>query len=292
MDQNTQELDQFKQISIIEYLKPKGWQVDKKDSDKKQGGFIALRKEPDHKIIVKFNNGWFYVNKRGSDKGSIIDYLKNFENLSLGQVRQELRPYLNNHSFPPMPMPSYQTINKPFDREAIQNQWNGFIQLRSHAYLINRGINIEVQLLNKFNDTFRLDNKNNLIFPYYDKKGVCGYEFKNKDYKRFSKGGLKGLWLSRDIFKASMILICESVIDCFSYEVLNPNNQTGYIATGGTLSETSRELLKLLIERNQKYIIAVDNDQAGDEMAGKIQELSSKQLERIKPKFKDWNAHL
>jgi hypothetical protein len=102
---DNQELDEFKKINLIEYLKLKSWTVDTKDSDKKQNGFTALRKAPDEKIIVKNNNGsWFYSNQRAKNKGSIIDYLKNFENMTLGQVRQELRPYLNKSSFPPSPI--------------------------------------------------------------------------------------------------------------------------------------------------------------------------------------------
>ena len=81
---DNQELQQFKQINLISYLQSKNWTIDKNDSDKKQNGFIALRKD-DQKLIVKLRNGsWFYVNKKEQNKGSIIDYLKNFDDLTLG----------------------------------------------------------------------------------------------------------------------------------------------------------------------------------------------------------------
>jgi hypothetical protein len=174
-------------------------------------------------------------------------------------------------------------------------QWNSFLNCRSHYYLVSRGVSVEVQILDKFYNTFRVDNKYNLVFPYFDKKGLCGYEYKSKKFRGFSKGGKKGLWLSRNVLKQSTIIICESVIDCLSYEFLKPNPNYGYIATGGMLSETSKELLISLFKRSSKgcsFVIAVDNDKGGDELAEKIQGLSNKPLSRIKSKNKDWNEEL
>jgi len=49
------ELLKFKtEINLLDYLiYEQGWQIDEQDSDKKQSGFTALRKEPDQKLLVK-----------------------------------------------------------------------------------------------------------------------------------------------------------------------------------------------------------------------------------------------
>jgi hypothetical protein len=86
------------------------------------------------------------------------------------------------------------------------------------------------------------------------------------------------------------------VIDCLSYEALNlSNDRVAYIALGGCMSETSKELLISLFKRSSKgcsFVLALDNDLAGDEMCKKIQKLSDEPLERIKPNLKDWNEDL
>jgi hypothetical protein len=295
---DNQELENFKKINLVGFLATKGWKVDYKDSDKKARGFIALRRNETEKLLVKCNGEYyFYVNKRSKQgKGSIIDYLKEHDHLNLGQVRKLLRSY--NHSSPPLPIETYQkNTESNFDRKGLVMEWKKWQGVTAHPFLTFRNIPYSTQMDSRFSGTFKMAKYNNIAFPYYDKVGLCGYELKNRNFKYFREGGKKGIWFTLNIKTSEVLYLCESVIDCFSHAALNPKlNQVSYVATGGTMSQLSIQLLKILLlrvkSRNQELIIAVDNDKAGDEMANQIQGLSGEPLTRTRPIGKDWNCDL
>ncbi|EAZ88053.1 DUF3991 domain-containing protein [Crocosphaera chwakensis] len=299
----TEELELFKtQINLVEYSQSQGYEIDKK---KTSVNCVVLKDNHGDKILVGINQGdnhYFYssVNDH-KDNGSIIDFIQNRRNLNLGEVRKELRPWINNtysSTYTPKESTPKLTPTTP-DRHKILTQFEHFQLISSHAYLNQRGISPQTSNDSRFQGVIYSDSRNNLIFPHYDREGVCGYEIRNQQFKGFSKGGTKGLWSSRGLPTDMTLVICESPLDCLSHHQLFPDANTRYLATGGTLSETQKSLIKGLFEKlhsqGGQIIVATDRDKGGQEIAQELKNIAPEtaQISRLVPKnHKDWNESL
>ena len=91
------ELEDFKsRINLSEYAAAQGYAMDRKESSRNS---VVMRREDGDKIIVGRgrDDHWVYFSVRSdSDNGSIIDFVQNRKGLSLGRVRQELRPWIGS----------------------------------------------------------------------------------------------------------------------------------------------------------------------------------------------------
>jgi hypothetical protein len=103
------ELEVFKtKIDLRQFAVSIGYEIDRRESWR---GSTVLRRGPD-KIVVKRNRNGHYVFfsvRDDSDNGTLIDFLKLRENLSLGAVRQILRPWIGlppHRSFPSWSQPA------------------------------------------------------------------------------------------------------------------------------------------------------------------------------------------
>ncbi len=297
--------------------------------------------------------------KDDRDSGSIIDFIQNRRNLNLGEVRKELRPWINNPSNPPYSPKQATPKLTPStpDRHKIITQFEGFQAIVTHPYLTQRGISQQTSNDPRFQGRIYTDSRNNVIFPHADRdssfqldrqifesedmgdkgdkgtrknvlrkspqsslsshsplssltrsnshlteircEGVCGYELRNQDFKSFSKGGIKGLWASNGSPDDTTLVICESPLDCLSYHQLFRDDTTRYFATGGTLSDKQKTLLKGVFEKFHNkgghIMIATDNDEAGQELEQELRDLAPEttQINRIVPRHhKDWNEAL
>lgn len=299
-----EELDQFKsKINLVEYAQDNGYELDQKKSST---NCIVLRDKQGDKLLVgldKTDNHYFYYSlKNEADKGSIIDFIQKRKNLNLGEVRKELRPWLNNNYSPtykPSKKPSIKLTPTSKDRYQIVAQFENFPTIDNHPYLNQRGISQDTLDDPRFKGTIYLDSRNNAVFPHKDREGICGYELRNQNFKGFSTGGTKGLWVSNSSSKDEKLVICESPLDCLSYHQLFPDEHTRYFATSGTLSEKQKDLLRTAFENiNEKkgeIIIATDRDVGGKKIAQELKEIApnSAQIFRHVPKYqKDWNEVL
>lgn len=299
-----EELKQFKtKINLVQYAENNGYEIDRNKSSK---NCIVLKNNVGDKILVgvdQTNNNYFYYSvKNEKDSGSIIDFIQNRKNLNLGEVRKELRPWINN-SYSPISTSRKRPIVKPEpvdkDRPKILAQFESLTAIANHPYLNQRGISSETLTDSRFQGTVYTDSRNNVIFPHRDRQGVCGYEIRNQDFKGFSSGGSKGLWTSRSFSDDLRLVICESPLDCLSYHQLFPQSQTRYFATGGTISEVQKDLLRTAFEKIQaqggEIIVATDRDEAGQEIARQLKDLAPQtaQISRLVPRHhKDWNEAL
>ena len=88
------ELDTFKKaIDLRAYAAGQGFELDRKESWR---GSSVMRHSNGEKIIIKLDQKdahyvYFSVHN-DRDNGSIIDFVQNRQNLSIGAVRKELRP--------------------------------------------------------------------------------------------------------------------------------------------------------------------------------------------------------
>jgi DNA primase len=306
-----EELDQFKtQIDLVDYAQNNGYQLDTKKSST---NCIVLFDDRGDKILVgldKTDHHYFYYSLTNeTDKGSIIDFVQKRKNLNLGEVRKELRPWTNNSNLTNYKLNS-KVNNKVTNKSEIkliptnQNkyqiiaQFENFQTINNHPYLNQRGINQNTINNPRFQETIYQDKRNNVIFPHSDREGVCGYEIRNQNFKGFSSGGTKGLWVSKSQQNDKKLVICESPLDCLSYHQLFPDAHTRYFATSGTLSEKQKDLLRTAFEKlHQKegeIIIATDRDGAGEEISQELIKIAPKmaQISRHVPKQKDWNEAL
>lgn len=295
------ELEQFKtQINLVEYAQNQGYEIDKNKSSQ---NCIVVKNNLGDKLLIGIDqrdNHYFYYSVRDqTDSGSIIDFIQNRQNLNLGQVRKELRPWLNqpptytNNRAIPKPKPTSK------DRQQIIIQFENLEEISHHPYLKRRGISPDITNNPRFQNTIYRDSRNNVIFPHFDREGVCGYSIRNQEFKGFSSGGSKGLWFSKAFANDKKLVICESPLDCLSYHQLHPDSNTRYFATGGTLSEKQKDLLTTGIERihakGGEIILATDRDKAGKELALQLTKIAPKnaQIYRHVPKHqKDWNEAL
>ncbi|ACK68474.1 TOPRIM domain protein (plasmid) [Rippkaea orientalis PCC 8801] len=298
-EQQFRELDKFKtDINLADYAQTLGYEVNKKKSSV---NCLVLKDNQGDKILVGINQAdghYFYSSVNDDrDKGSIIDFIQKRRNLNLGEVRKELRPWLNNPYSPKEATPKLTPITQ--DRQKILTEFEGFQVIVTHPYLTQRGITPETSNLPRFQGIIYMDSRNNLIFPHQDREGVCGYEIRHQAFKGFSSGGTKGLWCSQGASTDTKLVICESPLDCLSYHQLFPDETTRYMATGGTLSEKQKDLLQGALTKindlGGEIIVATDKDEAGQKMAQELRNLapSTAQMSRVVPTHhKDWNEAL
>ncbi len=171
------ELDQFKtQINLVDYAQKLGYQLDKKKSST---NCIVLFDNQGDKILVgldKNDNHYFYYSLiNETDKGSIIDFVQKRKNLNLGQIRKELRPWINNSHSTNYKVNS-KVNNKVTNKSSIkliptnQNkyqiiaQFESFQTINNHPYLNQRGINQNTINNPRFKETIYQDKRNNVIF--------------------------------------------------------------------------------------------------------------------------------
>ena len=89
------QLDRFKiEINLVDYAQSQGYEYLTRESSPNSA---VLRHDSGDKIIVATDtdgHGIYFSVGDDSDKGTIIDFVQNRRNLSLGEVRKELRPWL------------------------------------------------------------------------------------------------------------------------------------------------------------------------------------------------------
>ena len=164
-----------------------------------------------------------------------------------------------------------------YDRARVKKLFGYARPITSHPYLEKtRNIPHDVLTDKRFAGKIYQDRYGNAVFPNYDKEGVCGLELKNHDKSVFIKGSAKGLWVSRVGASDTVLVIAESGIDALSYHALFKKQDATYAAVcGGMKKETQYDLVLSLMQnlKNlQTVILAVDNDEGGMKIAGKLQE--------------------
>lgn len=284
---STNELDKFKtEIDLVGYMQKFGYTVSPRFSEGSTGNRRIAMVKGDEVLMVrkdKSSGHFIYINKKSEiDRGSIIDFLQKETSMNLGEIRRELRGYLNE---PSISLEAFKAAEvkvnqvKPKGNILDQNLF-AFKTLYSTKYLESRGFSPKVlyssQFKGKIGNKVIQDSKGkeylNTVFPIYNKEGIQGLECKNYDFKGALSGSNKSnaLWFSnipKDKSNLSFF-ITESAIDCIAHAQLNPNKakELLYIATNGQITEGQINLMQELIDTHQPkaIIIGTDNDIAGE----------------------------
>lgn len=294
------ELQKFKnEINLTEFAASRGYALDKRASSRSS----ATMRSPDgDKIIIsKSTSGdWVYFSiRKDRDNGSIIDFLQNRGGGSLGEVRKALRGWLGS-SRPPVPKTNYIPNLIPLEKDltAVLLNYEKAEHQINVSYLAARGLDFRTLQQKRFLGRFKIDKRGNVLFPHYDKNGLCGYEIKNKNFTGFAAGGVKGLWYSLCKVTDKKLVFTESAIDGISYHILNPTQEARYMSTGGTMNPQQPLLIRAAMERLPKgavVILAFDNDKGGEEITREVQALAPSGIEirrPLPPVGTDWNDSL
>jgi hypothetical protein len=265
MNQDT-ELDAFKrEIDLRQFAVSLGYEMDRRESWR---GSTVLRRGAD-KIVVKRNRHGHYIFfsvRDDRDSGTLIDFLQRRQNLSLGAVRQILRPWIGQPATSPQ-FPQLE-LTSP-DRMRVESAYRRMANAPRHPYL-EQERHLPASLLSspRFCGRVRIDRRGNAVFPHFDVAGLCGYEIKNHGFTGFAAGGEKGLWFSHTGPNDRRLVLAESAIDALSHAALFPDaeDQTRYASLGGKPNSKQPDLIQATVARLPKgseIVAAFDADQAG-----------------------------
>jgi len=305
-ENSSTELEYFKKnINLVSFAVNRfGYMVDTKRSSENS---IVLRKGEGEKLIVTRDVDGHYVYFAPvtpflSDSGSIIDFIQARMRLRLGQVRLLLRSY-QGASYSHLPEKTARLTQdiKPVNKNtlAVLKEYESFFDLSSSEYLESRFVRKEIYTNRRFYSKIRVDKRSNLIFPHFNKQGVCGFERKNRNFLGFSAGGKKAIWSSNRYANDERLVITEAVIDALSYHALFGNEQTRYASTSGAWSDTTTQMIwvttQALPKASGKVILAYDNDKEGDKYRRATHQIlkgSGKEIQEHLPQKKDFNEDL
>ena len=278
MLRRTDELEVFKtQVNLSEYAAVQGYVLDRKLSSRNSA---IMRNGAGDKIVIArgHDRHWIYFSIRNDrDNGSIIDFVQRRKGGSLGEVRKELRPWLDGVAMPRVAPTLFVAALDPISKDLaiVRARYEGMQPVEGHhPYLENaRRIPAEVLANPKFSERIRTDDRHNAIFPHFNREGLCGYEIKNHGFTGFAKGGEKGLWHSRAGEGDRALVIAETAIDALSYAAIKGVEETRFFSIGGEMNSTQPGLIISAIEKmpeGSRIILAVDNDKGGEGLAAKI----------------------
>jgi hypothetical protein len=295
------ELDQFKtSINLSEFAAARGYVLDSKKTSRNSA--VMLHPDGD-KIIIARNEGrtWIYFSVRDDrDNGTIIDFVQNRGGGSLGEVRKTLRAW-SGASRPAPALPFVRDLLPVSgDRAGVLAAWEKARECLALPYLTSRGLGPDVLALPRFAGRVRVDQRNNALFPHYDKDGLCGFEMKNEGFTGFAPGGVKGLWHSAVKPSDFWLVLTESAIDAYSFHVIHGGDGARYMSTGGALNPQQPALLRGAMEKmpdGSVIILAFDMDEAGEKLAEEVRALApaGRKVRRMLPEpgtGKDWNEAL
>ena len=240
----------------------------------------------EHIIVNQKRDVKMYFKPDG-DKGSIIDFLLNREELLkmyqgsiYSRIYQKLADYaqLSNRS-------SIDTLINFEQKIPFQPDNFKLCQDRSMPifnYLRSRGINNETLHSSVFcNIGLNKGKCTNVAFPIYDlDRNIKGLDLRNFNFKSLAPGSDKtnGLWLSNFFNKIDEIIISESPIDSMSFHQLYREkcNDLLYISTSGSLTQGQiQNILSTIRAKSEinpriKLNLSFDNDLAGATYTNKI----------------------
>lgn len=266
-------------INLTEYAAFQGYVLDRRASSRNSAVMDHPRGD---KIIVGkgTDQHWIYFSVRDfGDNGSIIDFVQNRQGGSLGDVRIKLRPWLSGPPADHRPpseafVPSLQPVSR--NLVAVRAQYLAMDPIQGHHDYLEHQRHIPPHYLtdDRFSERIRVDAYGNVVFPHWNREGICGFEIKNQGFTGFARGGEKGLWCSRPTAEDRILVVAETAIDALSYAALHQPPTARYVSTAGQISVYQRGLLEsafLKLPEDSEIILAMDNDPGGHSLAEQIQ---------------------
>jgi hypothetical protein len=269
------ELETFKrEIDLRQFAVSLGYEIDRRESWR---GSTVLRRGADKIVVKRSSNGHyvFFSVRDDGDHGTVIDFLQRRQHLSLGAVRQILRPWIGQ----PATSPQFSKLESAGpDRMHVESAYRRMANAQRFPYLEHeRCVPAAVLLSARFAGRMRIDSLGNTVFPHFDAAGLCGYEIKNRGFTGFAAGGQKGLWLSHAQPDDRRLVLAESAIDDLSYAALflDAEDQTRFASLGGKPSSRQMALVEATVAKlpaGAEIVAAFDADDAGRQLVEVIRE--------------------
>ncbi|MCP4492577.1 MAG: DUF3991 domain-containing protein [Gammaproteobacteria bacterium] len=301
MNSRTDEINQFKsEINLSEYAASVGYCIDRKESSTRS---VVMRSGDDKIAIARAaNNHYIYYSFRDeTNNGTIIDFVQKRKHANLGQVRQELRPWVGTaRPYTPHTHYSKSIVTTSKDRQGVLKEFAKQIEIDGHHDYLNteRLIPTSVVLSDRFKGRVYSDDKKNAVFPHYDSDGLCGFEKKNVGYTGFSKGGDKTVWISNCYKTDTKLMIVESGIEALSYDALYGDGKTRYLSVSGTWSEEVVRMVKKTIKAFEgEIVLGFNNDKAGHQLEERMRGAIGEDWNLLRAVYpvcdgEDWNDEL
>ena len=255
--------------------------------------FRSEYRDTEHDSLVFYKD--HYHRFSNEDHGNAINYLQKYIGLTFIESVDKLLDFglLHNsqYNIPTESEKPVKTIYRPIKNGNIENVYD---------YLENR--NIDTQYIqselgrNKmYSSSVKNEGDNYICFAndelkFYILKNTESTGIKNM----IVSGNEGGYWwftpFDEDLEQYDCIFnvyVCESPIDAISLYRLK-NIPAVYCAMGGLKDVSLKQICERFSDRKHyKIMIAVDNDEAGNQFYEKHNE-----FERVVPEFKDWNEDL
>jgi hypothetical protein len=278
-----------------------GYQRDRRESS--VSSHVLRHAATNDKIVVRKDRDghWTYFSVRDDrDHGTIVDFVQHRgRHVSLGSVREELRSWLGT----PRPLPEALELPRRSahaQQRPVAEVFETARVVETCSYLSSRGLRPETLSDPRFAGTWRLDTRGNVLFAHHDETGaLTGFEVKNRGFTGFAAGGTKTAWQSAPREGDRVLVVTESAIDALSHHQLHRGTSEAarYLSTAGEPSPAQFDLLERVfsrLPRGAAVVAAVDADEAGDKLSGRIEVLTRRvpQLgfRRDAPaRTKDWN---
>ncbi|MCG6157632.1 DUF3991 and TOPRIM domain-containing protein [Rubinisphaera margarita] len=278
MTSRSTELEDMKRIDLCQYVASRGFVLDRRQSSR--SSVVMRHANGDKLIIAKSPNGQYvYFNAKGSDNGTIIDFIQSRDRVSLGEVRKLLRPWLTSGGSFPTDLPTLPITLQPSQHDAAQvlANWLKARPLGRSNHYLEQEREIPAAVLHHavFRDRIRIDDRSNILFPHFNAAGLCGFEIKNLGWTGFSPGGIKGLACSRPRPDDHTMVICETAIDLLSYAAIKGIEGHRFFSTAGQISPLQGECLRSAARKMPEksvIVLAFDNDAGGHRLAEQVQE--------------------
>ncbi|PJB71324.1 MAG: hypothetical protein CO093_05530 [Alphaproteobacteria bacterium CG_4_9_14_3_um_filter_47_13] len=267
------EFARFKsEINLTQYAAHLGYEIDRKKSTRSS---IAMRNGTDKIIISRRGQLWVYFSvSNDNDNGTIIDFAEKRTNKSLKEIGFDLQSWISGGVVLPEPKNYVAEVEEQvYDPARVANVFKRCRPVTNHAYLEGRGLTGGLLSSLRFAGRIFADRYQNVAFPHYHGKGICGLELKDADKALFVRGSEKTLWRSNMRAGDDTLILSEAVIDALSHAALFPNETALYAATGGGMSPEQAEIIKQAAQgiKSLKYIALItDNDLGGDRLTDKI----------------------
>ena len=304
IDNNKEEIERFKtDIDLRNVALRLGFYTDKAMSDKNH----TVMRHMNDKIIVGVSaktSYWLWSSNSGA-AGTVIDLVQSRLSLNLGETRKWLREMVGWKS--PDTTKEFREKPKSIKENTTQKatlDWQECNENATPLFLtISRKIATTTLQAKEFKDTFREDERHNVVFPYHYDNELVAVERRNKSFeagkpsfKQYTAAATPGAWKSNFPLAVKNLVFVESPIDAFSHFEMLENEKKDGVAYCAIRSGTPDEEIIRIIESvgNARIVAAFDTDKAGDTYTEKLKKLAKRDIFESRPVVKnsDWNEQL
>lgn len=244
-------------------------------------------------LIITDNFGWYRHSTE--EHGNAVDYLVQYLGYDFVSAVRVLLPYAPDYEdiicdtivAPKKHIASDKETSKKTKDFKLPEKCSG-PYARVYAYLS------ETRKI----PTYIIDDMIEDKILYQDKRGncvfnscVCNYAelrgtstYGDKPFKQIAAGSESDGYWKYPTRKKRKAYICESAIDAISLRAILGESSAAYVSMGGLKASA----LERITDEYDTCVIAVDNDEAGNEFYSK----HCAGMERIVPVNKDWNEDL